>query len=147
MARPSAKHKLLEAAIASFRFNGYKSCTIEDIASKAGVVKGSFYNHFKSKEALAVEVIKHYVVEILLHLLALEGPPSAIERLRTHFEKISIIQAELRFPGCMMANFSAEISGLGLDLRSALEETVDRWCRSIAESSARLKRKEQSAGT
>lgn len=133
MPRPSAKRKLLEAAMASFRFNGYKSCTIEDIASKAGVFKGSFYNHFKSKEALAVEVIKHYTEEIVLPLLAVEGPPSAIKRLRAHFEKISVAQNELGFPGCMMANFSAEISNLNPDLCSALEETVDRWCRSIAD--------------
>jgi TetR/AcrR family transcriptional repressor of nem operon len=132
MPRPSAKQKLLEAAITSFRFNGYKSCSIEDIATKAGVFKGSFYNHFKSKEALAVEVLKHYVEEIVLPLLALEGPPSAIKRLRAHFEKISAIQHELGFPGCMMANFSGEISDLNPDLRSALDDTVNRWCGSIA---------------
>jgi TetR/AcrR family transcriptional repressor of nem operon len=94
------------------RFNGYKSCTIEEIAAKAGVFRGSFYNHFKSKEMLAVEVIKHYVVEIVLPLLTFEGPPSAIERLREHFERISEVQSDLRYPGCMMANFSAEISSL-----------------------------------
>jgi TetR/AcrR family transcriptional regulator, transcriptional repressor for nem operon len=132
MPRPSAKEKLLEAAMASFRFESYKSCSIEDIAAKAGVFKGSFYNHFKSKEALAVEVINHYVEEIVLPLLALEGPPSAIKRLRAHFEKIAVVQNELRFPGCMMANFSAEISSLTPDLCSALDQTVDLWCRSIA---------------
>ena len=133
MPRPSAKQKLLEAAITSFRFNGYKSCSIEDIASKAGVFKGSFYNHFRSKEALAVDVLKHYVEGIVLSLLALEGPPSAIERLRAHFEKISAVQHELGYPGCMMANFSGEISDLNPDLRSALDDTVNRWCGSIAE--------------
>jgi AcrR family transcriptional regulator len=71
MPRPSAKQKLLEAAITSFRFNGYKSCSIEDIATKAGVFKGSFYNHFRSKEALAVEILQHYVEKIVLPLLAL----------------------------------------------------------------------------
>jgi AcrR family transcriptional regulator len=30
---------------------GYKGTTIEDIAGTARVFKGSFYNHFKSKEA------------------------------------------------------------------------------------------------
>jgi TetR/AcrR family transcriptional regulator, transcriptional repressor for nem operon len=133
MPRPSAKQKLLEAAISSFRFNGYKSCSIEDIAAKAGVFKGSFYNHFQSKEALAVEVLQHYVEEIVLPLLALEGPPSAIERLRAHFNEISAVQKQLGFPGCMMANFSGEISDLNPDLRSALDDTVDRWCNSIAE--------------
>jgi TetR/AcrR family transcriptional repressor of nem operon len=123
----------MEAAMASFRFNGYKSCTIEDIASKAGVFKGSFYNHFKSKEALAIEVTKRYVEEIVLAQLELEGPPSAIKRLRAHFEKIAAIQENLHYPGCMMANFSAEIADLGPDLRSTLRDTVNQWCRSVAE--------------
>jgi hypothetical protein len=34
MPRPSAKEKLLEAAMASFRFDSYKSCSIEDSAAK-----------------------------------------------------------------------------------------------------------------
>ncbi|HEY0258181.1 MAG TPA: TetR/AcrR family transcriptional regulator [Candidatus Methylacidiphilales bacterium] len=133
MPRPSAKKKLLEAARASFLASGFKACTIEDIATKAGVFKGSVYNHFKNKEAFAVAVIEQYVGEVVLPLLSLQGPPSAIKRLRAHFQKISTIQNEIHFPGCMMANFSAEISPLNPDLRSALDETVDKWCRAIAE--------------
>jgi len=133
MPRPSKKKKLLEAATAIFCAIGYKACTIEDIAEKAGAVKGSFYNHFKSKEALAVEVIDLYVEEKVLPLLALEGPPSPLKRLRTHFEKISDIQKSIQFQGCMIANFSGEVTNLGDDLRSALKEGLDRWTRAVAE--------------
>jgi TetR/AcrR family transcriptional repressor of nem operon len=133
MPRPSQKHKLLEAAMATFCANGYRSCTIEDIAQSAGVVKGSFYNHFKSKEALAVEVIKLFIQEKVLPLLALEGPPTPLKRLRAHFEQISEVQKAINFEGCMVANFSAEVSNLGDELRSALTDGLDLWIRAVAE--------------
>jgi TetR/AcrR family transcriptional repressor of nem operon len=34
-------------------------CSVEDITSLAGVPKGSFYNHFESKEDLANEMADH----------------------------------------------------------------------------------------
>ena len=75
----------MTAAMSSFRSLGFKACTIEEIADRAGVFKGSFYNHFKSKEALAVAAVELYLAEGL-KTLPLEGPPSAVQRLRTHFE-------------------------------------------------------------
>ena len=133
MPRPSQKNKLLEAALKTFCANGYRSCTIEDIAQSAGVVKGSFYNHFKSKEALAVEVIKLYMQSTVLPLLTLEGPPSALKRLRTHFERVSEVQKEIHFQGCLVANFSGEVSNLGDEIRSALTDGLDLWIRAVAE--------------
>src|SRR5271154_923417 len=96
MPRPSAKGKLTEAAIASFHTKGFKACTIEDIAARAGVFKGSFYNHFESKEALAVETVRLFVAEVL-KTVSLEGPPPPMKRLRGHFEKISAAQKKSHF--------------------------------------------------
>ena len=133
MPRPSAKAKLTEAALASFIANGFKSCTIEDIASKAGVFKGSFYNHFKSKEALAVEVVRLYMAEAMKTIL-LEGPPSPLKRLRKHFEVCAAYHNQARcMHGCLIANFSAEMSDSTSDLRSALNDAVEQWCRALAE--------------
>ncbi len=117
----------------SFQTNGFKASTIEEIAEKAGVVKGSFYNHFKSKEALAVDAVDLYVTEAL-KTLSLEGPPSAMKRLRGHFETIAAIQNNAHFQeGCLLANFSGEITDEQPTLRSALDQGIDRWCRELAE--------------
>ncbi|MGZ5279154.1 MAG: TetR/AcrR family transcriptional regulator [Pseudobdellovibrionaceae bacterium] len=50
----TAKEKLIAAAFALIRAQGYSSTTVDDLCAKAGVTKGAFFHHFESKEALAV---------------------------------------------------------------------------------------------
>ena len=45
--------KLLDAAIDVVRSKGYGATRVDDIATAAGVTKGSFFHHFPSKEACA----------------------------------------------------------------------------------------------
>jgi TetR/AcrR family transcriptional regulator, transcriptional repressor for nem operon len=106
MPRPSAKGKLLDTAMNQFHANGYRGCTIESICEETGVVKGSFYNSFDSKEALAIEVIKLYGK--IEETVCMEGPPSAARRLREHFEFLE--RCYDRFMpkrGCLLGNFSS----------------------------------------
>ncbi len=121
----------MSAAMSSFRTHGFKACTIEGIADQAGVFKGSFYNHFKSKESLAIAAVELYVAEGL-KTLPLEGPPSALKRLRTHFETLVDRQKSDVRNGCLLANFSAEVSEQHPKLRSALEDGVNAWCKAVA---------------
>lgn len=46
------KQKLLDAALEEFNSFGYEQASINRILDKAGMSKGQFYYHFKSKEAL-----------------------------------------------------------------------------------------------
>ncbi len=55
-----SKAKLLEAALKVIRAKGYTATRIEDICSAAGVTKGSFFHHFKSKEELAVAAADYW---------------------------------------------------------------------------------------
>jgi len=49
-----ARQKLLDAALSVIRTKGYEATTIDALCVTAGVAKGSFFHHFKNKEALAV---------------------------------------------------------------------------------------------
>ena len=62
MSRPMApaRQKLLEAALALIREKGYASTTVDDLCAKARVAKGSFFHHFKEKEALAVAAADYW---------------------------------------------------------------------------------------
>lgn len=55
-----SKEKLLEAALQVIRAKGYTATRIEDICEAAGLTKGSFFHHFKSKEDLAVAAAEHW---------------------------------------------------------------------------------------
>ncbi len=49
-----SKIRLLNAALSVIRAKGYAATTVDDICHKAGITKGSFFHHFKSKEELAL---------------------------------------------------------------------------------------------
>jgi TetR/AcrR family transcriptional repressor of nem operon len=131
MRRLNVQEKLLEAATKCFHQQGFKGTTIEDIAEAAGVLKGSFYNHFRSKEALAVLVVARYE-DVINDNIALEGPPSALERLKKHFEWLASRSEEDDYRhGCLMSNFSVDIYTAGKPLRRAVGEAFDRWFKSV----------------
>ena len=55
-----SREKLLNAALQVIRAKGYTATRIEDICEVAGLTKGSFFHHFKSKEELAVAAAEHW---------------------------------------------------------------------------------------
>lgn len=133
MPRPSVRDKLASAALTCFHAKGYKGTSIEDIALAAGVFKGSFYNHFKSKEALAIEAVNRYEHDVTASL-SLQGPPSPLRRLKKHFEFLASLHKLNDYSyGCLLSNFSAEISESGKPLRQALDEAYHRWFAAVAE--------------
>lgn len=59
-AKPDARHKLLDAALSVIRTKGYSATTVDELCAAAGVTKGAFFHHFKSKEALGVAAADHW---------------------------------------------------------------------------------------
>jgi TetR/AcrR family transcriptional repressor of nem operon len=55
-----SKTKLLDAALHVIRAKGYAATTVDDICHHAGVTKGSFFHHFKSKDDLALDAVAHW---------------------------------------------------------------------------------------
>jgi TetR/AcrR family transcriptional repressor of nem operon len=55
-----SKIKLLDAALKVIRTKGYSATRIEDVCAEAGLTKGSFFHHFKSKQDLALAAVAHY---------------------------------------------------------------------------------------
>ena len=55
-----SKAKLLDATIKLVRTKGFNATRIEDVCAEAGVTKGSFFHHFKSKDDLALAAAEHW---------------------------------------------------------------------------------------
>jgi len=56
----SARQKLLNAALSVIRIKGYAATTLDELCAEAGVAKGSFFHHFKNKEALGVAAAEYW---------------------------------------------------------------------------------------
>jgi TetR/AcrR family transcriptional repressor of nem operon len=59
-AQHESKTKLLDATLKVVRAKGYSATRIEDVCAEAGLTKGSFFHHFKSKEDLALAAVAHW---------------------------------------------------------------------------------------
>ena len=57
MAKANVRERLLDAGLETLHRCGFNGCGVQEIAETAGVPKGSFYNHFESKEALGAAVL------------------------------------------------------------------------------------------
>jgi len=55
-----SKAKLLEATLRVVRAKGYTATRVEDVCAAAGLTKGSFFHHFRSKEDLALSAVAHW---------------------------------------------------------------------------------------
>ncbi len=51
---------MLDAALTVVRAKGYAATRVEDICEGAGLTKGSFFHHFKSKEDLAIAAAERW---------------------------------------------------------------------------------------
>src|SRR5438477_11503931 len=60
MGRPSLRDDILQAGLRVMFRSGYRGASVRDICAAAGAPQGSFTNHFRSKEAFAVEVLDQY---------------------------------------------------------------------------------------
>jgi TetR/AcrR family transcriptional repressor of nem operon len=58
--RHESKTRILDAALHVIRAKGYTATRIEDICEAAGLTKGSFFHHFKSKEDLALAAAEYW---------------------------------------------------------------------------------------
>jgi TetR/AcrR family transcriptional regulator, transcriptional repressor for nem operon len=133
MPRPSVKEEIVEAALKVLHQRGFNATGVQDITDAAGVPKGSFYNHFESKEALGLEALARYWQAALGSLEMLKDERTApLTRLKAYFRRLNDLARKLKYrPGCMIGNLSIEMSHQSPAIRECLANILDRWTRAI----------------
>jgi AcrR family transcriptional regulator len=59
MPTQTTRDRLIDAASDLFYEHGFHSVGLDQIIDQVGVTKTTFYNHFESKDALIIEVLRH----------------------------------------------------------------------------------------
>ncbi|CAN5879066.1 hypothetical protein BH11PSE8_BH11PSE8_27640 [soil metagenome] len=131
MARPSVRQQIVDASLAVFQTHGYNGTSIQDLTDAAGVPKGSFYNHFKGKEDLALEALEVYVASNGIEILS-DGRYAPVERLRRHFRaNWKIVKDRDYTAGCFLGTMSSEIADSHLTARAAFSDVFLGWSSAI----------------
>ena len=105
---------------------GYNDVSIKDLVDAAGMPKGSFYNHFKSKEDFGLAVIDRYgeLWHGEIHQFLADRKVPARTRFERFFDHmIFSYEKEYHFTkGCLAGNFSQEMG----DVNPLFAERVDK---------------------
>lgn len=124
------KNKILEAGLDTFKRQGFNATGIQEIASIAGVPKGSFYNYFGSKEEFGVAIIFYYSDAFIKkwHRLLAQGGADPYLAMKYVFVQMMVEYAEAEHkPGCLLGNLAAELSEASEDCRSAMQDVIHSW--------------------
>jgi TetR/AcrR family transcriptional repressor of nem operon len=126
------REKLIGAGLTLLHQKGFNATGIQELADRAGVPKGSFYNHFDSKDAFAVEILERYWRNGNTHMLADLAAGNALARLRRYFDTLVQIRREKEFSaGCLLGNFTAELSDQSQVVRDQLTVFFKLWSDAI----------------
>ena len=80
------RHELLELASAMIAERGLRATTVRDIADSAGILSGSLYHHFKSKEQMVEEVLREFLDWLFARYQEIvDTEPNSLERLKGLF--------------------------------------------------------------
>ena len=82
--------EILEAAFEEFSRNGYAAATLEQVAERAGVTKGTIYVYFENKEHLFISMV-HELMKVTLdtvHEMFERHEGSTADLLRAQFSYI-----------------------------------------------------------
>jgi AcrR family transcriptional regulator len=86
---------ILDAAIDLFIETGFETTSMDAIAEKAGVAKGTLYYHFRSKEGIVDAVVERFVREAEAAFEVIVGSPAdALVKLKALVEKETELDAQ-----------------------------------------------------
>lgn len=126
MPRPSHKDKIIQSGLAVFHEFGYHASGVQMVVDHAGVPKGSFYNHFKSKDELGLEVLNFYWEQYEDARAALrDSAQSPLDRIDAHLAAFSVSKS-----GCLVGNFTGEMAN-SPEFRETLQDLYAGWIADI----------------
>ncbi len=129
----ATRQRIVELAAPVFNCKGYVGASFRDLIDATGLEKGGIYNHFGSKEALALEAYDH-AMSIVTTALARsqDNATDAPDRL---VRLIRAFSTSARKPviegGCPIMNTAIEADDTHPELRNRARDSMTQWHRLI----------------
>jgi len=131
--KKTSREEILQESVKLFKLKGYYNTSMADIAKVCGILKGSLYHHFKSKDEVGLEGLKYihnYFVEEV-YSIAYQEELSIQEQIELYIKKIDdyFLHSE---GGCIFGNFALELPSESEAFREIIREDFNAWSDSLA---------------
>jgi AcrR family transcriptional regulator len=127
------RRRIIELAAPVFNRRGFVGASLRDLIEATGLEKGGIYNHFGSKELLALEAYDYAMTRVTESLArSQDGATDAVDRLT---RMIRAFARNARRPavegGCPIMNTAIEADDTHSELRDRARESMTLWHRLV----------------
>lgn len=132
--KPDAKSKLLDAALSVIRSKGYSATTVDELCAVAGVTKGAFFHHFKSKNALGVAAVEYWseTTGTLFAHAAYHEHSNPFDRVIGYIEfRKSLLQGGVAEFTCLAGTMVQETFETVPDIRDACNRSISEHASTL----------------
>lgn len=132
---PDTRERILLAACEVIAQRSFRGAGLASILQAAGVPKGSFYHHFRSKDDLGVAVVERAAEQC-----AESARPILADRYRPALVRLRALFAAYReqcraggwMRGCLISKMALEAGDLNEAVREAVRRAYDQWAACLA---------------
>lgn len=121
------REMIVQKAAEVFNRQGYYGAAMSDIMAATGLEKGGIYNHFKSKDELALQAYE-YAVDLVRAAFAdaIKGKYHAADRLKAIVSVFQELPKGILPGGCPLMN-TAVAADTHPQLHQCARQTLDEW--------------------
>ena len=130
----ATRMKILDAGQQLLLEHGYGGMSVDQVIAGAGITKGAFFHHFKSKNALAQALLDRYVQRDndLLHDLMGRAEKLSHEPLQQYLIFVGLMEEMMRGlveppPGCLVASYIYQIGMFTPQTQQAVINGFQEW--------------------
>jgi AcrR family transcriptional regulator len=87
ISKEARRREILEAALEVFGEKGYHASKVEDIVSRAGVARGTFYLYFEDKRAIFAELLDAFVAQLRAAVVRIDPSDNPQRQLRANVQR------------------------------------------------------------
>lgn len=140
MKKEDTRNHILDTAIDLFWRKSYHAVNMNELSRAAEVNKATVYQHFASKEELAVAGLKRAAerTEAYIYQSTFEETNDPVKRLETIYEKVFLMQSDIyksegKCRGCPFINLGSELATTSDAIRLAVKDAFTSFERYYAQ--------------
>jgi TetR/AcrR family transcriptional regulator, transcriptional repressor for nem operon len=126
-ARTGARQKLIDAATTAIREQGYAATSVDGLCGMAGVTKGAFFHHFKSKDALAIAATDYWTERssALFETAPYRAYSNPLDRVLSYLDfRKALLVGTLAELSCLAGTMVQEVYASHPDIARACEASI-----------------------
>ncbi len=125
--RGDARTRLLQAAREVIRQKGFTATSVDDLCRAAGVTKGAYFHHFRSKEALGVAAAEFWAetTSAFFEAAPYHAPADPLDRVLAYIDfRRTIIDGDLAEFTCLVGTMAQEVFDTHPAIRDACAASI-----------------------